>query len=495
MISPKLDENKIFVRFWGEIANRFDPNYYKKEYMYLEKTVKELTQYRLRDFVKFMASGVTPKVTEYGKYYSNSDNGIPFLRVQNLSPEGLDWSDCKYINKETHDVLLRRSQVSEGDLLIKITGVGRMAITSIAPEGFEGNINQHMVVVKTKNPEINEQIAAFLNSDVGEKLATHRSTGGTRPALDYSALRSIPIILNDTIFGIMDKAYEYKKEKEKEAQILLNSINSFLLRELGIVLPEEGETPEDRIFYVQSNKVLGNRFDPRKYTRKYKKLFEAISNAPFSKKYLKDIIVESVSGNWGEDEDAADKDLISCLTIRATEFDNKYNLKLDNNRIKYRKYKPEIYKKVKLSQNDILIEKSGGSDSQPVGRVAIIDKDMIEAKKLAFSNFIHKIAVKETEAYPQYVFEYLRLMHNIKITEVMQTQTNGIRNLIMDEYFNQMIILPDINEQIEITNVVQEKRKKALNLEKQGYQNVEKAKKQVEKILLGEILYENNRNY
>ena len=210
-------------------------------------------------------------------------------------------------------------------------------------------------------------------------------------------------------------------------------------------------------------------------------LLKAILNAPFSKVRLNDLIAESVSGNWGEDEDAADKNLISCLTIRATEFDNKYNLKLDNNRVKYRKFKPVIYEKIRLSQNDILIEKSGGSGAQPVGRVAIIEQDMMGDKALAYSNFIHKIVVKETEAYPQYVFEYLRLMHNIRITEVMQTQTNGIRNLIMDEYFNQMIILPDKNEQIRITNEVKEKREQALNLEKQGYQDVENAKSKLKK--------------
>lgn len=228
------------------------------------------TKYRLRDFIKLMASGVTPKITEYDKYYSDSVDGIPFLRVQNLSPEGLNRKDCKYINKDTHNGLLKRSQVFEGDLLIKITGVGRMAITSIAPEGFEGNINQHIVVVKTKNPEINKHIAAFLNSDIGEMLATHRSTGGTRPALDYAALRSIPIIIDDNIVDIMKQAYERKKEKEKEAQTLSKGINTYLLKELGIVLPDKEENVlKNRIFCVDSGNVLGGRFDPFIYAKKY----------------------------------------------------------------------------------------------------------------------------------------------------------------------------------------------------------------------------------
>lgn len=131
--------------------------------------------------------------------------------------------------------------------------------------------------------------------------------------------------------------------------------------------------------------------------------------------------INDVSGNWGEEDTKANENLISCLTIRATEFDNKYNLNFDNNRTKYRKYNLIDYEKIKLYPNDILIEKSGGSDNQPVGWVAFIEKEMVETNRLTYSNFIHKIVINETKAVPRYIFEYLRLIHNIKITEVMQT--------------------------------------------------------------------------
>src|SRR2546421_320830 len=102
-------------------------------------------------------------------------------------------NDLRYINQETHQKYLNRSQIKGGDLLVKITGVGRMAVSSVVPEGFEGNTNQHLVVIKTKDFETSEVLATFLNTDIGEKLASRRATGGTRPALDYSALKSIPI--------------------------------------------------------------------------------------------------------------------------------------------------------------------------------------------------------------------------------------------------------------------------------------------------------------
>ena len=439
----------------------------------------------MRDFVLKMAGGATPKTTEYDKYYCDDENGIKFIRVQNLSPEGLQLDDCKYIKESTHNELLARSKVFEDNLLVKITGVGRMAVSSIAPKGFEGNINQHMVVIKTKNLETSQLIANFLNSDIGEKLASRRTTGGTRPALDYVALRSVPIILNKQAIAIMDNAYAIKQKKEAEASELLGSVNDYLLSELDIVMPEqEKNTLGNRMSYVSSIDVIGGRFDPKNYTERYKKLFDAINNSSLQKLKLRELILSDISGNWGLDEGSEDVSLIKCLTIRATEFDNKYNLKLDNSRVKYRKYATQTFKRVKLEKGEILIEKSGGSEDQPVGRVAIIDDETLKHSPLACSNFIHKIVVNYDQVCPEYLFEYLTLMHNIKITEVMQNQTNGIRNLIMREYFSQIILLPNINKQQQISDYIASIKLKAKQLENEAKDILEQAKKQVENIIL-----------
>lgn len=431
-----------------------------------------------------MAGGATPRKDEKEKYYAD-EFGVPFIRVQNLTPEGLNLKECVFINEQTHNNMLSRSKVRENDLLVKITGVGRMAVSSVAPQRFEGNINQHIVVIKTKDRQTSESIAAYLNSDIGEKLASRRSTGGTRPALDYSALRSIPVIINGDIVNIMERAYEQKREKERKVQQLLNSINDYIIDALNITLPLETEHDfSNRVFYVHAGDIFGGRFDPRKYSRKYKQLLSAIELSHCDRAFLKDVISEDISGDWGLDNTIEDPELISCLTIRGTEFDNKFNLNLDNNRTRFRKYRKASLNKIQLNEKDILIEKSGGSEDQPVGRVAFIEKGMLNKSPLTFSNFIHRIRIDEKKAVPEYVFEYLRLMHNIKITEVMQTQTNGIRNLIMQEYFAQTVLLPELKKQEEIAARAAQMRKKALELQMEAEKIVLNAKKKVEKILL-----------
>jgi hypothetical protein len=218
-LSDKVNPNKVFLLQTSELEKRLDPFYYIPELKELEEKVREKNVEPLRHFVKSVSSGATPKTAEKEKYYSDKENGIPFLRVQNLSSTGiLDYENCKYINKETHEGYLKRSQVKGGDLLVKITGVGRMAIASVAPDGFVGNTNQHMVVIKTGSKEVSTILASYLNSDIGEKLASRRATGGTRPALDYPALLSIPILYDERILTITKKAVDEKNKKQNEAK-------------------------------------------------------------------------------------------------------------------------------------------------------------------------------------------------------------------------------------------------------------------------------------
>ena len=257
-----IDNNKVFIVQRSEIEGRLEPEFYRPSIADLEKIIRGKSSHKLRDYALSVSGGATPKKTEGDKYYADKETGVPFLRVQNLNTDGiLSFDDCLYINKETHEGMLSRSQVSEGDLLVKITGVGRMAIASVAPEGFIGNTNQHMVVIKTGDKEISKYLARYLNLDIIEKIASRHSTGGTRPALDYPSVKNLPII-EGIDFSPIDRAIELKKQKEIEAQKLLNSIDTYILNELGITIPEIDASLENRLFFTSFKDVTGNRLDP-----------------------------------------------------------------------------------------------------------------------------------------------------------------------------------------------------------------------------------------
>ena len=484
-LSSDINREKTFIVNKSEIEGRLDSEFYKPSIALLENKIRSLSTKKLRAYVLAFAGGATPSKKESGKYYSDSPNGIPFLRVQNLQTTGeLLLDGCLYINDETHNGLLKRSQVSEGDLLIKITGVGRMAIASVAPKGFVGNTNQHMVVVKTGNIEISKYLAHYFNLDIVEKIASRHSTGGTRPALDYPSLKNIPII-EGLDFSFIDDAIKTKKEKETEAQQLLESIDNYLLNELGIILPESKKSLSHRIFLLSYRQVIGKRIDPKKYSISVRELYDSILNSPYEKTSLKNLITNVSSGDWGDECENTEipKGFVKCLVLRATEFDNQYNLNIDSRKVKYRLLKQASYDKIKISENDIIIEKSGGSEDLPVGRVAILDKHVMALDtNIAFSNFLAKITVRNVN--PIYLYYFLKMVYHIGITEVMQSQTNGIRNLIMAEFLSQQIVLPSSVKQQEIVEHITAIQQKAKALQEEGKRILENAKHEVERMIM-----------
>ncbi len=353
----------------------------------------------------------------------------------------------------------------------------------IASTGFS-------VLRDTKDNKISKEYLFYiLRQSFTLMQMEQRSSGGNYPAITEEELRKIiiPVLSNkeqEKVININQTANKSKQQKEAEAEKLLNSIDEYLLSELGITLPEKDNSLQNRIFKTSLSKVSGGRFDPKLYDNNTQALRSAISKSNFKTSKLKDFIIQSFAGDWGKDEkEKLGENYSKCLVIRATEFDNQYNLNLDNSRVKYRQINNDKLAKIDIQTNDLLIEKSGGSPDQPVGRIAILRNDILKNKRLCYSNFIHKIRVSN-KINPEYLFCFLKTVHNIKLTDAMQSQTNGIRNLIMSNYLNQEIPLPPIEKQNEIAEHITQLRNKAKQLQKEAVTELEKAKQEVEKMIL-----------
>lgn len=487
-LTDNIDPDKIFLVNSSDIDKRFDTDYYRPELLTIEKRVNARATKKLQDFANTMASGATPSVSE-SSYYADKETGIPFLRVQNLTINGtVDLENIKFISHDVHENQIKRSQVADSDLLIKITGVGRMAIASIPPVNFVGNTNQHMVVLRTGSREKSIYLANYLNLDVVEKLASRRATGGTRPALDYSALRSIPVIENIDFEGL-EKAKQLSFEKKLEAQNLLDSIDDYLLAKLGIDVPDVDNSLSSRIFTVQVSDLSGGRFDAYRNKVYFQELQSALEDNLNGYTLLKKYITNLSSGQWGEEvQDTYDESLqTKCLVIRATEFDNNGNLSFDDNKIKYRLIENSKLSKMNILENDLLIEKSGGSENQPVGRIAILTSDILNSYgDIAYSNFVQKLTIDSTTINPVFLFYYLKMLHNIKFTEKMQSQTNGIRNLIFAEYLDTPVITIDYQKQLKIVEHIDHIRATAAKLQQEADEILVSAKQRIESMILGE---------
>lgn len=463
-ISPSLNANRVFILQRSELEKRFDPFYYVPELVELEKKIMAKHPKKLRHYVQSIASGATPKTTESEKYYTEKENGIPFLRVQNLSPTGvLEFDDCKYINEETHKGMLKRSQVAAGDLLVKITGVGRMAVASVVPQGFEGNINQHICVIKTGSKELSETLAAFLNCDIGEKLASRRSTGGTRPALDYPALLSIPIFEDKRILEITAKVVEQKKKNDAAAEKLLSSIDEFLLNKLDIILPEPLENSlKNRMFTTSIKEISGRRLDPEYYDPQILQKIAIINNLENALPLKK--IYSSISTGFNNETRFIDNG------VRFLRTQNIRPIELDVNNTLFTK--DEIVRITNVG--DLLFTRIGVG----VGDVAYNDKG-----SFAISDNIICLSLKDKE-----VGKYIAFFLNTDLgkTLLKREKRDTARAIISYEnILNLPIPNPELEKQKEIADHITAIRQQAQQLKDKTKEALKKASEEIEKILLG----------
>ena len=145
---------------------------------------------RIKDIAAKITSGVTPE----GGASGYLDNGIPLLRSQNVHFDGLRLDDVAYISAEIH-AGMRGSQLRARDVLLNITGasIGRC---TFVPDGFgEGNVNQHVCIIRPGPCVDYRYLTAFISSSMGQDQILSTFTGASRQGLSHSDLGLIRIPL------------------------------------------------------------------------------------------------------------------------------------------------------------------------------------------------------------------------------------------------------------------------------------------------------------
>jgi len=236
---PEDEKHKIYGIKLKDIQGRIDSPYYQPRFKHiveaLENAKSPLTT--IRDICESPVGGATPRKGDQELY---TDEGIHFLRILNIKPNQIDLSDVNYIYESVHKGELMRSQLKKDDVLMTITGrVGTAAV--VTEEILPANINQHIVRLRLKTDEVlPEYLATYLNSSIGWTISNRSVTGGTRIALDYEAIRSIPIpkpsipiqqTIIDKLNSIREESRRLKSEAESEWQAAKDSFEAQLLGE------------------------------------------------------------------------------------------------------------------------------------------------------------------------------------------------------------------------------------------------------------------------
>jgi type I restriction enzyme, S subunit len=153
---------------------------------------------------------------------------------------------------------------------------------------------------------------------------------------------------------------------------------------------------------------------------------------------LKASMTSCKNGIWGG-EALGDENDIPC--VRVADFDRqRLRVELDNPTLRKVTEKERLGRL--LRKGDLLLEKSGGGETQPVGCVVLYDDE----HSAVCSNFVARVQLA-----PGMNPSYWRYVHAaayaIRLTTGSINQTSGIQNLDQDRYFNERAAYPTVKEQ------------------------------------------------
>jgi type I restriction enzyme S subunit len=160
-------------------------------------------------------------------------------------------------------------------------------------------------------------------------------------------------------------------------------------------------------------------------------------------KALRRHILTLDNGAWGDEPDGASHER---LCIRAADFDYS-TLRARVDRAPMRKYDERTATRLRLLPGDLILEKSGGGEGQPVGRAVLFD----EFHDAICTNFAARLR-PAAHVDSRFLTYLLAHMYSIGVTARCINQTTGIQNLNTDLWLSERVHMPPLVEQRRIAD-------------------------------------------
>ena len=136
-------------------------------------------------------SGITPR----GGATVYQESGVPFLRSQNIHFDGLRMRNVARISPNLHRKL-SGTHVKPGDVLLNITGASIGRACSVPDNFVEGNVNQHVCIIRPKRSRLHPNLlAAYLSTPMMQREIQIEQSGASREGLTLQSIRSFEVLV------------------------------------------------------------------------------------------------------------------------------------------------------------------------------------------------------------------------------------------------------------------------------------------------------------
>lgn len=465
----KLDKNKVFILQKSEIEKRFDPQFYKKEYKDLLSKIKANNFSRLGDIVKYSSETWNQK-----DFFENEFPYIEISEINTLSGEIENISQVLIEEAASRAKMIVRLN----DIIVSTTRPNRGAISlikekqdfSIASTGFA-------VIRELKDLEIKrEYLFILLRQQLILKQFEQRSSGGNYPAITQEELNNvlIPKIENDNqlkIISIFNESLNKKQQNEAEAEKLLASIDTYLLKELGITLPTQKEnTLKSRMFTTSFKEISSSRFDPHFNKVYFNEVFKSFSEAKYPIKKIKEVLENIKTGTTPHQKLNPYSENDGFIFLRNTNL-KKYQIDLSNT-----KYVQEQYENLLTfsEKNEVIM--------CIAGTVGLSAKNDVE-NPISINQNVSALKFFEDLVNPDFATYWFNSDIFLELTK-RSCSIATIYYLNNDNLKLLPIPVPPIVKQLEIANHITQIRQQAQELKDKTKKVLKLANQEIENLLL-----------
>ena len=462
-VPQDIDPNKIFLVNFSRLEGRMDPEQYHQERISAINQIKKAEKYMPLSSVASFITTTTTAINE----------GDIYVGLENITSEYGEFVEA--IEKQS---ISSASIFKKGDVLFPKL---RPYLNKVFYASFDGICSTEFYVLKS-NIVSAEYLAIFLRSSLVVNQTKHLMTGNTLPRLQTDDVKGLLIPIPSTI--IQQRVVDYynyvcnkKNQKEKHAQAILNDIDDYLLRELGLKFPKPKlQTLQNRMFVINRNST-NKRIDPYYYTQYFRDAFGVLESCRYPVTNLKNIselITSGITPKAGGDAYTEDKEIgVPFVRSGNISIDGEFNY----DDLLY--LKPEVHNKVmrasKLKKDVILIAIVGAT----IGQVGIY----LDDGEANINQAIALVRLKDGND-AQFIKELLK-------SSIGQLSLNRLKrpvaraNINLEEISTIKVVLPPLAKQQEMANHIKAIRQQAKALQEEGRSLLEQAKKEVEQMIIG----------
>ena len=385
----------------------------------------------INDISKSILYGVSESAKTSGKYR--------LLRITDIQNNSVQWDSVPYTDFDENKA--KSYLLSDSDILFARTGatVGKSYLVQGLTE--EAIYASYLIRVQTYDAVLPQYLKFYFESGYYWEQIEQGSVGVGQPNVNGTILGNlhVPIPPIHEQFRIVTELSKWMgiidiiENSQTDLQALIKQTKSKIL-DLAIhgkLVPQDlnDEPALDLLKHINPD------FTPCDNGH-----YEQMPDG-WTITTIKDIC-ENINGLWKGKKEP----LVNVGVIRNANFTKDF--KLDYTNIEYIDVEQRAFVQRHLLNGDLIVEKSGGSDNNPVGRAILYEG---KNRVFSFSNFTMVLRVKDKNIVSsKFLYYYILYKYQKGFMRSMQTQTTGLHNLILDKYLAMPLYLPPYSEQQRI---------------------------------------------